>query len=164
MWWLECIVSSEDQTMRKPIWLAMIALTAVGNAQTFSRTATIVGAGNRNGGKCTIEVVVDGVAEVEIRGSNATMRNLGGASPQWGRFECTSPLPSNPPNFRFSGVDGRGRQQLVRDPRSGGAAVVRIEDPDAGSEGYTFNLSWGNAYPATQDRAPFGRGADPGFG
>jgi hypothetical protein len=141
--------------MRKPIFWGMIALTAVGNAQALSRTATIVGGGNRNGGKCTVEVVVDGVAEVEIHGSNATLRNLGGASPQWRRFECTSPLPANPGNFRFSGVDGRGRQELVRDPRNGGAAVVRIEDPDSGSEGYTFDLTWGTNV-ITQDRGPIG--------
>jgi hypothetical protein len=41
------------------------------------------------------------------------------------------------------GVDGRGRQQLVRDPRNGGTAVVRIEDREGGAEGYTFDLIWG---------------------
>jgi len=146
--------------MRKPIWMGMIALTAVANAETFSRTATIMGGGNRNGGKCTIEVVVDGAAEVEVRGSNATLRNLGGASPQWRRFECTSPVPPNPDNFRFSGVDGRGLQQLVRDPRSGGAAVIRIEDPDSGPEGYTFDLVWGGAM-ISQDRNPIGARGEP---
>ena len=60
--------------MHKPIFWGMIALTAVGNAQVLSRTATIVGGGNRSGGKCTVEVVVDGVAEVEIHASNATLR------------------------------------------------------------------------------------------
>jgi len=31
-------------------------------------------------------------------------------------------------------------------------AVVRIEDPDSGSEGYTFNLSWRNGgFPSSQD-------------
>lgn len=93
-------------------------------------------------GKCTIEVVVDGAAEVEIRGSNAVLRNLAGQQPEWRRFECTGPLPQNPRDFRFAGVDGRGRQDLVRDPRNGGVAVVRIEDKDNGREGYTFDLFW----------------------
>jgi len=53
-------------------------------------------------------------------------------------------MPVNPANFRFAGVDGRGRQDLIRDPRNGGAAVVRIEDRDGGPEGYTFDLFWGN--------------------
>ena len=49
----------------------------------------------------------------------------------------------NPADFRFNGVDGRGRQELVQDPRqSRGAAVVRIQDSEGGSEGYTFDLEW----------------------
>jgi hypothetical protein len=58
------------------------------------------------------------------------------------------------------GVDGRGKQQLVRDPRQGGVAVVRIEDREGGAEGYTFDLRWDNgggggnlgAYPGNLDR------------
>jgi len=52
-------------------------------------------------------------------------------------------MPRNPVNFRFQGIDGRGNVQLVRDPQGGrGPAVVRIEDPKGGSEGYTFDLEW----------------------
>ncbi|MGH9810886.1 MAG: hypothetical protein ACRD9W_27170, partial [Terriglobia bacterium] len=61
---------------------------------------------------------------------------------QWRRFQCNTVMPPNPVNFRFSGIDGRGSQQLVRDPRNGGSAVVRIDDPKGGSEGYTFDLEW----------------------
>jgi len=103
-----------------------------------------VGGGRQDGGKCTIEVVVDGAAEVEIRGNTGTLRSLAGQSPQWRRFECSSPMPANPVNFNFSGVDGRGRQTLARDPRNGGVAVVQIEDREGGTEGYTFDLTWGN--------------------
>jgi uncharacterized protein YfkK (UPF0435 family) len=120
-------------------------------AQPYERRATFRG-GNPNEGKCTIEVVVDGAAEVEVRGDTAVMRNLSGQPPQWRRFECSGPLPANPGNFRFKGIDGRGRQQLIRDPRSGGSAVVRIEDPDNGSEGYTFDLIWNGAAPQGPDR------------
>ena len=52
----------------------------------------------------------------------------------------------NPPNFRFAGVDGRGRQDLIRDPRNGGPAVIRIEDPQGGREGYTFDVTWGGSF------------------
>jgi len=115
-----------------------------------SRRATFVGGGSSDRGKCTIEVVVDGAADVEIRGDQANLRNLSGTPAQWRRFECTGPLPSNPVDFRFAGVDGRGRQELIRDPRQGGSAVVRIEDRDGGREGYTFDLFWANAggYPS----------------
>jgi len=51
-------------------------------------------------------------------------------------------MPRSGANFNFSGVDGRGRQTLVRDPRNGGVAVVQIEDRENGSEGYTFDLTW----------------------
>jgi hypothetical protein len=127
----------------------MILMTAVGvlapglGAQQYQRRATIRGGGDRDQGKCTIEVVVDGTAEIEVRGDQGVIRNLSGQPAQWRRFECTSAMPGNAPNFRFAGVDGRGRQQLVRDPRQGGAAVVRIEDSQGGSEGYTFDLMWG---------------------
>ena len=96
-----------------------------------------------DGGKCTIEVEVDGVAEISIFGDTARMRTLQGTPSTWRRFECTSPMPPNPGDFRFSGVDGRGRQTLVRDPRdSRGTAVIRIEDPKGGREGYTFDIEW----------------------
>jgi len=111
-------------------------------AQNFQRTATIRGGGNGRDGKCTIEVVVDGAADVEIRGSNAVLHNLSGQPAEWRRFECNTVMPPNPANFRFQGIDGRGRQSLVRDPRNGGAAVVRIEDPQGGREGYTFDIMW----------------------
>lgn len=110
-------------------------------AQSFDRRPDIRGGGG-NRGKCTIEVVVDGAAEVEIRGDHATLRNIAGQPPQWRRFVCNAEMPRNPVDFRFAGVDGRGRQQLVRDPRDGGPAVVRIEDPQNGSEGYTFDVTW----------------------
>src|SRR5664279_5501967 len=85
------------------------------SAQQFQRRATMVGGGGPDRGKCTIEVVVDGVAEIEIRGDQGSIRNLAGQPAQWRRFECSAPLPRNPAEFRFAGVDGRGSQQLVRD-------------------------------------------------
>jgi len=111
-------------------------------AQGGSRQAVMTGGGSPERGKCTIEVVVDGAAQVEIRGTTATLRDQNGRQPQWRRFECTGVMPPNPANFRFQGVDGRGRQDLIRDPRNGGVAVVQIEDPQGGAEGYTFDIMW----------------------
>lgn len=119
------------------------AFSAAAWGQNNQRQANLVGGGSPDHGKCTIEVRVDGAAEVEIRGSSAVLRTLSGQPAQWRRFECTGAMPAKPRNFRFAGVDGRGRQTLVRDPQSGGVAVVRIEDKDNGSEGYTFDLFWG---------------------
>jgi hypothetical protein len=146
---------------------AFAAFSGTMTAQNQMRRMTAVGGGASDRGKCTIDVVVDGAAEIEIRGDTAMLRNLSGASPQWRRFECTGPLPSNPGNFRFTGVDGRGRQQLIHDPRSGGSALVRIDDPDNGSEGYTFDITWGNAAPPPpppqSQRQGQGRPEDRGF-
>jgi len=103
--------------------------------------ANIRGGGGDNG-KCTVEVEVDGAADVEVRGDTGYIRTLQGQTATWRRLECTSPIPRNPANFRFRGIDGRGNVNLVRDPNSGGAAVIRIEDPKGGREGYTFDLEW----------------------
>jgi hypothetical protein len=115
-------------------------------AQTAERRATLRGGGGNDAGKCTIEVYVDGSADVEIRGDRGFIRTLSGQPAQWRRFECSGPMPANPGEFRFSGVDGRGRQVLVQDPSRGrGSAVVRVQDSSGGGEGYTFDLMWRGA-------------------
>lgn len=125
------------------VFAAAFVVVFPAGAQQYQRRATMVGGGGPDRGKCTIEVVVDGAAEIEIRGDQGVIRNISGRPAEWRRFQCSAPLPRNPAGFRFAGVDGRGRQQLVGDPRNGGVAVVRIEDPQGGAEGYTFDLIWG---------------------
>ena len=59
------------------------------------------------------------------------------------RLKCNQPLPLRPNNFRFKGIDGRGRQTLVRDPNSNnGIAVVQIVDNRGGMQGYTGDIIW----------------------
>ena len=111
-------------------------------AVSDTRRAHITGS-RGDGGKCTIEVVVDEAAEVEVFGDTGSIRTLHGAPAHWVRLDCTSPMPRNPEDFRFRGIDGRGRVELIRDPRSSrGVAVVRIIDTKGGREGYTFDLEW----------------------
>jgi hypothetical protein len=62
-------------------------------------------------------------------------------------------MPMNPVDFRFQGLDGRGNQRLIRDPRNGGSAVVRIDDPRGGSQGYTFDITWSVGGPFSADAA-----------
>ncbi len=107
---------------------------------TDRRQASIRGGGGE--GKCTLEVNVDDTAEVEITGTNAVVRTLSGAPASIRRFECNQPMPYNAYGFRFEGVDGRGSQNLVRDPSSGGPVVIRIVDSKGGSESYTFDVFW----------------------
>jgi hypothetical protein len=123
------------------VTLFLVASAAYGQFGD-SRRATITGAGGDRG-KCTIEVEVDDTAEVEVSGTQGRIRNFSGQRASWRRFECTGPLPRNPADFRFRGIDGRGQVNLVTDPRqSRGAAIVRIYDPKGGREGYTFDLEW----------------------
>jgi len=133
-------------------------------ANTSIRRATIVG-GSNGSGKCTLEVNVDGSAEVEIWGDTAELRTISGQPAYWRRFQCNSPMPHSPVDFRFVGVDGRGHVGLLRDPRyNRGRAVVRIDDPKGGREGYTFDLQWrGSAGPGWTPGPPPGRGPWQGF-
>ncbi len=154
----------------KIVWIGVAGLalaaplsTTIFGQQVASYRAQIRGGGGDRG-KCTIEVQVDGVAEIEIQGDQGRMRTLSGNPSVWRRMECSEPLPPNPADFRFSGVDGRGRQTLLRDPGSNrGTAVVRIEDPQGGSEGYTFDIEWRRAgfVDPGPDRGP-GPGRDDG--
>jgi hypothetical protein len=99
-----------------------------------------------NSGKCTMEVRVDIAAEVDIYGDSGRLRTLAGQPATWTRMECTDPLPYNMSDFRFKGVDGRGDVRLIQDPRNNnGVAVIRIDDPKSGSEGYTFDIEWSGA-------------------
>lgn len=128
-----------------------------------SMRAIMKGNSNSDRGKCTIEVNVDDVAEVEVSGDMGRMRTLAGQPSQWRRFECNSLMPRRPNDFRFTGIDGRGRMTLVRDPRDGGPAVIRIEDPKGGYEGYTFDLEWRGGSD-DYNRPGYGPGDRPGYG
>ena len=124
------------------ILLTVLAVAAApGAAQQLTRQAEITG--NAVDGKCTIEVDVDGSAEVEVQGNTGRIRNLSGQRAAWRRFVCNGQMPQNPGDFRFRGIDGRGHVQLVQDPRqNGGRVVFRIDDPKGGREGYTVDLEW----------------------
>jgi hypothetical protein len=131
----------------KPLTLALVLASGALWAQrnnTFQ--AEVRGSGNS--GKCTIEVNVDDAVEISIRGTQGMMRTLNGQPGRWVRFQCNAPFPNDGMReFRFRGIDGRGTQTLVQDPRNNrGVAVVRIEDPKGGNHNYTFDLEWKNGY------------------
>lgn len=118
--------------------IAMLPTVAFGQG-TIQAQVT----GGNGSGKCTFEIRTGGTAEVEIRGSQGRVRPISGGPAQWVRLKCNQPLPARPNNFRFQGIDGRGRQTLVRDPNSNnGTAVVRIEDNRGGMQGYTGDILW----------------------
>jgi len=123
------------------IALAGFVFLAVSAWAQATITAQVTGGGGS--GKCTFEVRVDGVADVQIRGNQGYLQTKAGAPAQWVRLKCNQPLPRNPNNFRFAGVDGRGKQYMLRNPaQNNGVAVIRVEDPKGGYEGYTGDIMW----------------------
>ena len=138
--------------MTNRIYMTLLAAAAClpMAAAPNSIRANITG-GRGDQGKCTIEVVVDRTVEVEVSGDMGHIRTISGAPGRWVRLQCTAPMPRHPEDFQFRGIDGRGRVELIRDPRSNhGAAVVRIVDTKGGREGYTFDLEW----RGSDDRGP----------
>src|ERR1700684_4016816 len=117
--------------MNKRILLSVVILAGVirpAPANPVSRRATITGGGGN--GRCTIEVSVDHAAEVEISGDTGLLTTTAGQPASWRRFQCNAPLPRNPVDFRFGGVNGRGTVRLIQDPRStGGRGGGPIYDP-----------------------------------
>ena len=75
----------------KTLWIALAGGLMLA-APIFAQKVDVFHAQIRGGGdrgKCTIEVNVDGVAEIEIRGDEGRMRTLSGAASTWRRMECT---------------------------------------------------------------------------
>jgi len=107
--------------------------------------AAISGGGGN--GKCTFEVTVAGVAEVQIRGGEGRLVSVDGSPTSWRRLNCNQPLPANPDDFHFNGVDGHGKQTLVQSPAgTNGVAIVRIDNTTGEKrgqpEGYTGDITW----------------------
>jgi hypothetical protein len=145
--------------------IAAILIPAL-HANPILRRAKITFDGHGSG-KCSIEVNVDGSAEVEISGDTGWLKTLSGRTAVWRRFHCNQPLPRDVGDFRFAAIEGHGAARLVRDPRrNGGRAVVRIDDPKSGPEDYAFVLHWtssrGNGWPPPpQPGYPGGPGGFP---
>jgi len=130
--------------MRKTSFIFVIGVAAAAMlaAQDVQRRAAVGRGGPEGVGRCVVEVMIDGSAQVQIRGDSATLHNLAGAPPQFRLFECNRPIPSDAREFQFRAIEGRGRQELVTAPRGGGPAVIMIEDPEGGSGMYRFELTW----------------------
>lgn len=127
--------------------LASVALfltvCSVGFAQQWDPFRGRLTGGGGDRGKCIVEVVVDGTAEVEITAAEGRMRTLTGARATWRNLECNMGMPANPGDFKFNPTNGRGKQYLVRAPQDNrGIALIRIEDEKGGSETFRFELEW----------------------
>ncbi len=120
--------------------LALLTLPLSANTESIRAT---IGGGGGESGRCSVQVTVDGSAEVEISGDMGSLRTTGGAPAAWRSFHCTSPIPVNPQNFGIGRLAGRGSIRLTQDPRrTGGRVVIRIDDPQRGAGAYSFELQW----------------------
>lgn len=120
-----------------------LTVCAAGFAQPYDTFRGRITGGGGDRGKCTVEVVVDGTAEIEIIEAEGRMNTLAGARATWRSMECNMGVPGNPAEFKFSPQSGRGKQYVVRQPQENrGIALIRIEDPSGGSGTYRFDLEW----------------------
>jgi len=98
-------------------------------------------------GWCSVRVWVDDEVNVFVQGGRMMFQNIHGRRPYDAGTECTAPMPGpGLTDFRFRGIDGRGRVQLMEAPsrRNGYRAWVRILDHRGGGEEHHFRLYWRN--------------------
>ena len=129
------------------LFLCLGVITTIGYAQpqfTMMRHAPNWDPGARDG-YCDVRVIVDNVAEVGLRGERVLVRTLQGAPARDAGTTCTAPLPrTGATNIRVRGMEGRGSAQLMEQPnqQNGYAAVIRIQDSQAGASEYRFRIDW----------------------
>jgi hypothetical protein len=159
-----------SQTLLLTAALLAAGTMAPAYANESPRRAVITGGGGP--GRCTIELNVDGSAEVEVRGEMGVLRTISGQPSTWLRFHCNTSLPRNPGDFRVTRIDGRGSVRILREPsRNGGTAVIRVDDPKGGRARYAFDLHWRDwrggtapSYPAPPSYPGHGPGNFPSAG
>jgi hypothetical protein len=96
---------------------------------------------------------VDDTSFIRIRGRQVQSQNQSGLPVQNQQFDFTDPLPNAPVQIVLAEVQGRGRVNIIQQPRpeNNYTAVVRIDDSKGGRSPYSFVLRW---YDVTRrDRA-----------
>ena len=88
---------------------------------------------------------VDGVDEVVISGSSASVRHVNGAPPREVKASFSAPIPRSPVSVALISANGRGLISVVQQPSAanGYTAIVRIDDSSKGGDKrYEFTLRW----------------------
>ncbi len=89
--------------------------------------------------------IVDGVDEVVISGSSASVRHVNGNPPREVKASFSAPIPRSPVKVTLISANGRGSISVVQQPSAanGYTTIVRIDDSDKGGEKrYEFTLRW----------------------
>lgn len=107
----------------------------------------------RSEGYCAIRVYVDDVVIIHTRGGRVAFETVRGQRARDVGTECSQPLPNGTAlsDFRFRGIDGRGRVELLEEPdrQNRWTAIVRIEDTKGGGQEHHFRLTWRNLRPGS---------------
>ncbi|MDZ7637250.1 MAG: hypothetical protein U5J83_03210 [Bryobacterales bacterium] len=99
----------------------------------------------RRGGRFEFRGRIDDEVLFFIRGGQVTVQNRAGRGMLVERWSMDDSLPvGRPVRIDLDRKDGRGRVQLVEapSPRNNYTAVVRVFDPNGGSDRYHIRLDW----------------------
>ncbi len=88
---------------------------------------------------------VDGIDEIILSGSSASVRHLSGAPPREVRVSFSAPIPRSPVIVKLVTTSGRGQFQIVQQPSAsnGYSTIIRIDDSGKGGDKrHEFTLRW----------------------
>lgn len=89
--------------------------------------------------------IIDGVDEIIISGTSASVRHLNGEAPREVRASFSAPMPRSPVEVKLIWVNGRGLVEITQQPSAsnGYTTIVRIDDSvKGGNKRYEFTLRW----------------------
>ncbi|MBL8190635.1 MAG: hypothetical protein JNK38_21630, partial [Acidobacteria bacterium] len=89
--------------------------------------------------------IVDGVDEIILSGSSASVRHLSGNLPREARASFSAAIPRSPIEVKLIWVTGRGTVDIVQQPSAanGYTTIIRIDDSQKGGDKrYEFTLRW----------------------
>lgn len=89
--------------------------------------------------------IVDGVDEIIISGSSASVRHISGNVPREAHASFSAVVPRSPVEMKLIWVTGRGSIDIVQQPSAanGFTTIIRIDDSQKGGDKrYEFTLRW----------------------
>jgi hypothetical protein len=127
-----------DQMTRRRIW-AVGALTALGIA-----LAVVAPSWARDEQRLARRGKVDGKVEIYVRRKQVRIDLKNGKGVENQHYDFSRELPARDVRVYLRDRNGRGSINIFQQPNSGNdyTAGVRVDDPEAGSGSYRFELAW----------------------
>jgi hypothetical protein len=88
---------------------------------------------------------VDGVDEIVISGSSASVRHVSGEAVREARASFSAAVPHAPVGVKLVSTNGRGAIRIVQEPdaANGYTTIVRVDDSaNGGAKLHQFTLRW----------------------